>query len=102
MGPVVPLVATKLAISPFPLALSPILGLSFTHEYVIVPYSILFVLSDNVVEKSTAKVLSPALPLKELFNELPVALILEEPLRYKFSTLLKAVRLTVEKIESVP
>ena len=59
IGPVVPLVATKLAISPFPLALSPILGLSFTHEYVIVPSSTLFILSDNVVEKSTAKVLSP-------------------------------------------
>ena len=30
IGPVVPLVATKLAISPFPLALSPI-SVSYTH-----------------------------------------------------------------------
>ena len=49
-----------------------------------------------------SKVLSPLFPLITLAALFPVALILEEPVRYKFSTLLEAVKLTDEKIVSVP
>ena len=49
-----------------------------------------------------SKLFSPPFPLITLASLLPVALISEEPFKYKFSTLLEAVKLTDEKIVSVP
>ena len=49
-----------------------------------------------------SKVLFPVFPFKELSNEFPVASILEEPVKYKFSTLLEAVKPTDDRIKSVP
>ena len=46
--------------------------------------------------------LLPLLPLKILFRVLPVASILLEPVRFRFSTSLERVKLTEEKTWSVP
>ena len=49
-----------------------------------------------------SKLFSPLFPLITLAALFPVALILEEPFKYKFSTLLEAVKPTDDRIKSVP
>ena len=51
---------------------------------------------------SPFNVFSPLLPLMVLSRSLPVAFTLEEPKRYKFSTLLEAVKVAEDQIKSVP
>ena len=49
-----------------------------------------------------SKVLFPEFPVRVLSKVLPVASILLEPVRVKFSTLLEAVKVTEDCIKSVP
>ena len=46
--------------------------------------------------------LLPLFPFKLFAESLPVAFTSEEPKRYKFSTLLEAVKVTEDQIKSVP
>ena len=49
-----------------------------------------------------SRVLFPEFPLRVLPRELPVAWILLDPVRVKFSTFLDAVKVTEDCIKSVP
>ena len=51
---------------------------------------------------SPERILLPLFPVRVLFKALPVALILEDPKRYRFSTSSDNVKLTLERIISVP